>query len=75
MSPLGTDHKNGRGAVGDKYQILNIFRAVPDRKTFIFKAPPPASRKFRTRPPPPPQLQHLIRYIFWCKLGKGQVLV
>jgi hypothetical protein len=41
----------GGGAVGDKYQILNFFRAAPNRMTFIFKTPPTLSRKLRTRPP------------------------
>ena len=61
---------NGRGGGGgdttDTYQMLNIFRAAPNRKTFIFKTPPPSSRKFKN-----PPLQHLIRYTFWCKIGNG----
>ena len=48
--PVINNVRGGGGAVGDKYQILNFFRAAPDRKTFIFKTPPPSSRKFRTPP-------------------------
>jgi hypothetical protein len=40
--------EGGGGALDDKYKILNIFRADPDRKTFIFKMPPPSSKKFKT---------------------------
>jgi hypothetical protein len=55
------------GAVGDKYQILNIFLE-----------PPPIARPLFSRRPHLhlenlglPTLQHLIYYIFWCKIGNG----
>ena len=49
--------------MGDKYQILNFFRAAPIAIP-LFKTPPSSSEE---GPPP----QHLFRYIFWCKIGNG----
>jgi hypothetical protein len=55
----------GGGDTTDTYQMLNISRAAPNRKTFIFKTPHLHLENLRT------PLQHLIRYTFWCKIGNG----
>jgi hypothetical protein len=51
----------GGGPVGDKYQILNFFRAAPIARPLFSRRP---HLHLENLGPSPPPLQHLVRYIF-----------
>ena len=57
--------EGGGGAMSDEYQILNIFRASPIARPLFSRR----SHLHLEHLGPPSLLQHLISYIFWCKIG------